>query len=499
MGQVKFEEFLECCSKMCSFLKGDSGIVLNVEERTIADDYLNLHKDVLSIFDEGKLLEDFQNSCGNFAAAMLYLSSKINSVEKLFFEDKQIAYDEFYNTACLFYFMQMSVSTSHRMFFNLYIQEIKDLTLPGIISILGNESCPQKYRISESEFYNSLQEFSLSDVSLIFCLIDGDSEALSVLKKSIVDKDEDRFLNTLMTHEIDYQTSAYISAIWLIILKQKTLFGIRIPQRWPEESVLNKFIECFDSMTTLHRMDFNFLKLSHDLVSLLTNFKEDIFKHTIADCEPIMQLMQSEKLTLGLNHRWLRLISPSKEVTSQLDTILMEDKELAELYEDYLNQNEPPLSEFKPKLIPEFALFKEKFLERLILSPSIGKKTISDYIQSSKCYNKDFCSKLYYALAKEGYLAYSEDAFYSFVCRMSYDYWGENEPCVIVWNGPLRDLFHLTFWFTDEGDSKIWKKTAQFFALANGGEIKTNGAKNQAEVPSERMKEFMKKLNSELH
>ena len=102
-------------------------------------------------------------------------------------------------------------------------------------------------------------------------------------------------------------------------------------------------------------------------------------------------------------------------------------------------------------------------------------------------------------MAKEGYLAYSEDAFYSFVCRMSCDYWGENEPCVIVWNGPLRDLFHLTFWFTDEGDTKIWKKTAQFFALVNGGEIKTNGAKNQAEGPSERMKGFMKKLNSELH
>ena len=82
---------------------------------------------------------------------------------------------------------------------------------------------------------------------------------------------------------------------------------------------------------------------------------------------------------------------------------------------------------------------------------------------------------------------------------MSCDYWGENEPCVIVWNGPLRDLFHLTFWFTDEGDSKIWKKTAQFFALVNGGEIKTNGAKNQAEGPSVRMKKFMKKVNSELH
>ena len=498
MGQVKFKEFLECCSKMCSFLKGDSGIVLNVEERTISDDYLNLHKDVLSIFDEGKLLEDFQNSCGNFAAAMLYLSSKINSVEKLFFEDKQIAYDEFYNTACFFYIMQMSASTSHRMFLNLYIQEINDLTLAGIISILGNEPCPEKYRISESEFYNSLQELSLSDVSLIFSIIDGDSETLSVLKKSIVDKDEDRFLNTLMTHEIDYKTPAFILAIWLIMLKQKTIYGIQIQQRWSEESA-NKIIESLNCMSTLNRMNFNLLKLNHDLVSLLTSFKEDIFKNTIADWEAIMQILQSNKLDLALNHRWLRLISPSKEATSQLDTILMEDEELAELYEDYLSQNEPSLSEFKPKLIPEFALFKEKFLERLILSPSIGKKTRSDYIQSSKCYNKDFCSKLYYALAKEGYLAYSEDAFYSFVCRMSCDYWGENEPCVIVWNGPLRDLFHLTFWFTDEGDSKIWKKTAQFFALANGGEIKTNGAKNQAEGPSERMKVFMKKLNSELH
>lgn len=497
MGLVNYKEFLECCSKMCSFLKGDSGIVLNVEERTIADDYLNLHKDVLSIFDEGKLLEHFQNSCGNFAAAMLYLSSKINSVEKLFFEDKQIAYDEFYNTACLFYIIQESASTSHRMFFNLFIQEINDVTLAGIISIFGNEPCPDKYHISESEFYNSLQELSLSDVSLIFCLIDGDSETLSVLKKSIVDKDEDRFLNTLMTHEIDYQTSANILDFWLIILKYKTLFGTQIQQRWSEES-LDKLIGALNCMST-DRMDFNLLKLNHDIVSLLTNLKEDIFKHTIADCEAIMQGMRSGKLIWGLNHRWIRLISPSKEATSQLDTILMEDKELAELYEDYLSQNEPPLEEFEPKLIPEFALFKEKFLERLILSPSIGKKTISDYIQSSKCYNKDFCSKLYYALAKEGYLAYSEDAFYSFVCRMSCDYWGENEPCVIVWKGPLRDLFHLTFWFTDEGDSKIWKKTAQFFALVNGGEIKTNGAKNQAEGPSKRMKEFMKKLNSELH
>lgn len=498
MVEVKYEEFLECCSKMSSFLKGDSGIVLNEEERKIADDYLNLHKDVLPIFDEGKLQEFFQNSCGNFAATMLYLSSTIDSVEKLFFEDKQIAYDEFYNTACFFYIMQKSASPSHRMLHNLYFQEINDLTLTGIISIFGNSPCPENYRISESEFYNNLQELSLSDVSLIFCIIDGDPETLSVLKKSIVDKDEDRFLNTLMTHEIDYQTSAWISVMWLIILKQKTIFGIQIQQCWSEESV-DKIIESFNSMSTLNRMDFNLLKLSHDLISLITNFKEDIFKHTVADCEAIMQSMQSSKLSIGINHRWLRLISPSKETTAQLDTILMEDKELAELYEDYLSQNEPPLSEFKPKLIPEFALFKEKFLERLILSPSKGKKTISDYIQSSKCYNKDFCSKLYNALAKEGYLAYSEDAFYSFVCRMSCDYWGENEPCVIVWNGPLRDLFHLAFWFTDGGDTTIWKKTSKFFALVNGGEIKTNGAKNQAEGPSERMKGFMKKLNSELH
>ena len=498
MSQVKIKEFLECCNKMSSVLKGSSGIVLNDEERKIADDYLNLHKVVLPIFDKGKFQEDFQNSCGNSAAAMLYLSSKIDSVEKLFFEDKQISYDEFYNAACLFYYLQISVCPSYRRIDSLFYHEIKDVSLNGIIGIFRNTPCSENYHVSESEYYNSLQKLNLSDVSLIFSLVGGESETLAVLKKSIVDKDEDRFLNTLLTHKIDYQKSANILVIWLMILEQKTLFGILIQQRLSDESE-NKIFEIFNSMSTWNRMDFNSLKLSHDLESFFTNFKEDIFKHIVIDCEAFMQVVQSKKLSVGLSHRWLRLISPSKEATSQLDTILMDDKELDELYEDYLSQNEPPLSEFKPKLIPEFALFKEKFLERLILSPSIGKKTISDYIQSSKCYNKDFCSKLYYALAKEGYLAYSEDAFYSFVCRMSYDYWGENEPCVIVWNGPLRDLFHLTFWFTDEGDSKIWKKTAQFFALANGGEIKTNGAKNQAEVPSERMKEFMKKLNSELH
>ena len=98
-------------------------------------------------------------------------------------------------------------------------------------------------------------------------------------------------------------------------------------------------------------------------------------------------------------------------------------------------------------------------------------------------------------LAKEGYLSYDEDVFYSFVSRMSYDYTGEKEPNQIIWYGEARDLLYLIKWFVGDSVYKMWEKTTKYYILANGKTIKTNGAINQTKTPSKRMDAFLKKNN----
>lgn len=98
-------------------------------------------------------------------------------------------------------------------------------------------------------------------------------------------------------------------------------------------------------------------------------------------------------------------------------------------------------------------------------------------------------------LAKEGYLSYDEDVFYSFVSRMSYDYIGEKEPNQIIWYGEARDLLYFIKWFVGDSVYKMWEKTTKYYILANGKTIKTNGAINQTKTPSKRMDAFLKKNN----
>ena len=184
-----------------------------------------------------------------------------------------------------------------------------------------------------------------------------------------------------------------------------------------------------------------------------------------------------------------------KEV-AQMEHFLNEKTESLEIITDFLKQG-VSLDEYVPKPIQEFAIFKEEFLSRLTLPKAVKNKTKKEYLESVILHDKNFCTKLYYALTNEGYLSYDDDVLYSFVSRMSYDYIGEKEPNQIVWYGEARDLYYFINWFAGDHVYKKWEKTAKYYALANGKTIKTNGVTNQAKTSSQRMDSFMKKNNLE--
>ena len=63
---------------------------------------------------------------------------------------------------------------------------------------------------------------------------------------------------------------------------------------------------------------------------------------------------------------------------------------------------------------------------------------------------------------------------------MSRDYKGKEEPIKIVWLGKPREIYYFIYRFCNNAASKMWHKTAMFFCLPEGVELKENGVKNQA-------------------
>lgn len=486
MRNLNLEGFNVCFQRFVEVIKGKRHIEMSCDEEQIVTDYLSGYKKEVVAIRNAASEEEYEQFRDALVPAMLYLASKIENFEKLFFDDKLISYNKFYNTACFLYKFELQKRYSVQQMISLSEKELSSISLKMLLELFDKASQDtSSCKISEIVFFEQLSECSLKELSLVFSYIDTDSSTLTELKKSMLKKDVDNFVTILMTSNIDYQQAAYSLAFWKQSLVLKDMLGHVKDNVINTEEINNLFFEFRKNglINSKHASE-------HAEIVYALEHPED----TNIDWEHWMYNEQKGQIYFPLIHCICCSASLNLKEVAQMEHFLNEKTESLEIFTDFLKQG-VSLDEYVPKPIHEFAIFKEEFLSRLTLPKAVKNKTKKEYLESVMLYDKDSCTKLYYMLAKEGYLSYDEDVFYSFVSRMSYDYIGEKEPNQIVWYGEARDLYYFINWFTGDHVYKKWEKTAKYYALADGKAIKTNGVTNQAKTKSKRMEAFWKKNN----
>ena len=83
--------------------------------------------------------------------------------------------------------------------------------------------------------------------------------------------------------------------------------------------------------------------------------------------------------------------------------------------------------------------------------------------------------------------------------RFTKDYHSEEKPDRIVWLATNSLLFNFVNWFINTDDKSVgkpWEKTKQFFVNKDGQQININGASNNLDSKSKKVRELLKLLNS---
>jgi hypothetical protein len=485
MRNLNLEGFDVCFQRFVEVIKGKRHIEISCDEEQIVTDYLSGYKkEVVAIRNAAS--EEYEQFRDSLVPAMLYLASKIEAFERLFFEDGLISYDAFYSAACCYYWSALFDKYSFEQIYSLLHKELSGISLKMLLDFYANTDEQSFGAISESEFFELLAGCSIKEKSLILSNIDADFKTLTELKKTMLSDNEDAFITALMTSGINYQQVASTLKIWTSFSLVRNIASLFVEENPDIEEIKKDFGKCRNLGV------FNFEQVS-DLAEA-----EEFFNSTDVpniDWEHWMYNIRNYALYIFFFHNICRYTSPNLQQVSQMDELLKENVELYSVFMDFVKAG-VPIDEYVPKPIPEFALFKGNFLSRLMLPKAINNKTQKEYLESVMLHDKDFCINVYYILAKEGYLSYDDNAFYSFVSRMSYDYIGETEPNRILWNGEARDLYYFIKWFVGGTVYKMWEKTAKYYVLINGRPIKTNGVTNQTKTPSKRMEEFLKKAGA---
>lgn len=487
MRNLNLEGFNVCFQRFVEVIKGKRHIEMSCDEEQIITDYLSGYKKEVVAIRNAASEEEHEQFRDAFVPAMLYLSSKIEVFERLFFEDGLISYDAFYNTACCYYYSVLLDKYSFEQAYSLLSKELSGISLKMLLNFYADADKQSFENISESEFFEQLAECSIKEKSLILSNIDADYNTLKELKRITLSNDEDAFITTLVKSGIDYQQVASILKVWTLFSLVGNMASLVVGDN-PDEGEIKKDLgKCR-----------NLGSFNSEQVSDLADIESFFYSTGVPnlDWEHFMYNIKNCALYIYFFQDICRYTSPYLEQVSKMDELLKENVEFYSIFMDFIKTG-VPIDEYVHKPIPEFALFKENFLSRLTLPKAVKNRIKKEYLESVILHDKNFCTKLYYALTNEGYLSYDDDVFYSFVSRMSYDYIGEKEPNQIVWYGEARDLYYFINWFAGDHVYKKWEKTAKYYALANGKTIKTNGVTNQAKTSSQRMDAFMKKNNLE--
>lgn len=324
-------------------------------------------------------------------------------------------------------------------------------------------------------------------ISLCFKYIEADEETEQILKNSLLDRKEDLFVETLMKSNVDFgNVASALMAISLLKPLAKLLPHVASPSC--DELSINDVLY-FPMSNAMPTKDQANLKLLLDLKkpNCASGLNIDWFAL-------YSQIVRRDYFYLYI-HNIISNSCTDVDAVIKMSEYIQHDPTLKDAYQR-INSGELNVLEASSLELETLVSFRKKFIDRLILPRAIeGKRKPKEYFVSNKVFRLEFVKNLYFALVEGGLLSYDDATYYSFVCRMDKSYKGEKDPDIIIWRGQPRELYHLIYWFVDDGDGRLWAKTAEFFVNSDGQKYKTNGVKNQAVSPTPRMEKILKEFH----
>lgn len=463
------------------------------DEKKLISDFAKSYFGSEDYFNDYELGNELTPSDCNYIFDCLiiygFAATNIKAFEKRMFSDQSFCHQDFYNIAYFYGFMSL-FSENYISLLSLFIEEIKDVSLPKLVQKDWREYANE---LSEIEVYDSLIKMSTRNVSLILDRVNGTNEVKTTLKRSILNKDENAFVETVVNANVNIDNvSAIITILSIINQIKETL------------QIITAIAESDDNAVSVGQIKHFIEKSVNDSNALMDDKTLELYQNiSKADNGYIPNIDWSFQYSnMGRMEAFLLVIHHEiKKACSNLETVIKLEERInnwpyfKSLYEKIQSgeviPNEygiaaKPLSDFRDKFIQEMELPENTL---------VGAKNTKEFIESSRKQDKWYCMKLYKALVKANLLSYDNDTYYSFIYRMSIDYRGEAEPNKVVWLGKPRDIFYLIYWFCDNGESKIWKKTADFFCLPDGERLNTNGVKNHTKTPSPKMESIIKEIS----
>lgn len=437
------------------------------------------------IFDDFSYMFDY-------LTAISFAATNIATIEKRIFCDKTFTHQDFYNVANFFGYLSL-FTDSYIELLILFAKELETVSLP---KILQKDWSSYFDDLSEVEIYDELVNMELRDATMILERVDCSYEVKNTLKESVINKDEDAFIKNVINSRLDLQ---YVSAaISIKSLLKQVLNALRIIIKvndskrndisWKKikkhyEDFVNEFNGILDEQLTDNIL--GILQLENDKDSFcIPNIGWDYMYRNVGKLNAAI---------CGI-HQIIKNISFNIDVVCKLEKYIQESSYFKSL-NDRIISGEVDLRTYELVSIP-LSDFRDKFLFKLNLPDNVlkGAKRNDEYLESNRAADMWYCTRLYQSLVKANFLYYDEDTYYSFICRMSRDYKGKATPIQIVWLGKPREIYYLINWFCDNGASKMWHKTASFFSLADGTQLKEKGVLNQAKSPTPKISNVISEI-----
>lgn len=446
----------------------------------VGEDYFTVNSKYnrLDVIDDPKIAEYHFS----WAVIMAYGMTKSEFVEKQFFEEGKFSPAEFLNEACA---LGCASLNWYREFDKLLVNEICSVSFSRLLSegVRGFNS-----NTSEVDFYDCLVSSSPRTISFCFKYVDADEEIKQILKNSLLDRNEDLFIETLMKSGAEFSHVA--SALMAIsILKPLARILPHVASPSSDELSINDVL-CYPISSAMPTKEQVNLKMLYD------------WKKPNCAADPNIDWFALYSQIVRRDYFYLYIHNIISNSCTDVDAVIkmteyiQHDPTLKDKYQR-INSGELNVLEASSLELETLVSFRKKFIDRLILPRAIeGKKKPKEYFVSNKVFRLEFVKNLYFALVEGGLLSYDDATYYSFVCRMDKSYKGEKDPDIIIWRGQPRELYHLIYWFVDDGDGRLWAKTAEFFVNSDGQKYKTNGVKNQAVSPTPRMEKILKEFQA---
>ena len=445
--------------------------------------------------DFGNRKEDIIMACSDLFCISIMISyavTKYPSFEKMVFKDDSFTHKDFYNLSYCLGFISL-YNEDYLEFLSLYIEETRNISLS---KALQKDWSEYNECMSEAEAYDYLSNLSLRSFTTILEQVNANTESKALLKKSIHDKDENTFIDTIIRNNIDLKgITGLINVITMIPkmgnLLEMVMVGFKeFGDTYSEEKVKHILDSCFNA---------NELFFDDEMTQFAAELYQSIPKTESESFIPGMDWSYLFHIQTKVQAVLLYLHNSIKSVTTDIATIAKIENLIQNWpYFNWLNERilsgeiDPEEYELIEEPLKEF---RDTFIQKLELPENIlvGAKNTKEYLESNYAPDKWFCIRLYHALVDAHFLSYDEETFYSFIYRMSRDYKGEAEPIQMVWLGEARELYYFIYRFCNNSASKIWNKTAMFFCMPEGVQLRTNGVKNQAK-PTPKIESIIKKF-----